>query len=37
MAAGLKGLMFDGRIGEEENSYPIPDMPYKTADHPEKF
>lgn len=37
LAIGLKGLLFDARIGEEENSFPIPAMPFKSDQHPEKF
>jgi len=32
---GTKALFFDKLIGEEEPADVIPDMPYKTADHPD--
>jgi hypothetical protein len=34
---GVKGLLFDELIGEEEPSVQIPEMPNHLADHPEKF
>jgi len=37
LAVGIKALFFDSQIGEEEPSVAIPDMPYHSYDHLEKF
>jgi hypothetical protein len=34
---GVKGLMFDKAIGEEEPSVAIPDMPYKNSTLPQQY
>ena len=36
-AIGVKGLMFDKLIGEEEPSIAIPDMPYYDSSRPEQY
>ena len=36
-AIGVKGLMFDKAIGEEEPAIAIPDMPYYDSSHAEKY
>lgn len=36
-AIGVKGLMFDKRVGEIEPSIAIPDMPYYNSTRPEKY
>jgi len=36
-AIGVKGLMFDSLIGEEDPGVTIPDMPYYDSTHPEQY
>ena len=36
-AIGVKGLMFDKLIGEEDPGVTIPDMPYDDQSRPEKY
>jgi len=37
IAIGVKGLMFDKLIGEEDPGVTVPDMPYYNATHPEQY
>jgi hypothetical protein len=37
VAIGIKALLFDKTIGEEEPAVEIPDMPYHMNTHIEKF
>lgn len=37
IAVGIKGLLFDKTIGEEEPAVEIPDLPYHLSTHIEKF
>jgi len=37
VALGIKALLFDKTIGEEEPAVAIPDMPYHMSTHIEKF
>lgn len=37
IGAGIRGLFYDEKIGREEPEDQIPEMPYKSADHSEKF